>query len=110
MLETVALTYGDHLALDGLNLKVEPGEVFCLLGANGAGKTTTIHLFLGFLEASSGRALVDGLDVAREPFETKQRLAYVPEGLHRLTVDSFFGCALQQPKANDRTLFVALGD
>lgn len=81
MLETVRLskTYGDHLALDGLDLKVESGEVFCLLGANGAGKTTTIHLFLGFLEASSGRALVDGLDVAKEPLETKRRLAYIPE-------------------------------
>ncbi|MCG8462582.1 MAG: ABC transporter ATP-binding protein, partial [Holophagales bacterium] len=52
---------------------------FCLLGANGAGKTTTIHLFLGFLEPTSGRALVDGLDVAAEPLETKRRLAYIPE-------------------------------
>ena len=81
MLETAQLSksYGDHLALDELDLKVEPGEVFCLLGANRAGKTTTIHLFLGFLEASSGRALVDGLDVASEPLETKRRLAYIPE-------------------------------
>ncbi|NJO86307.1 MAG: ATP-binding cassette domain-containing protein, partial [Synechococcaceae cyanobacterium RM1_1_27] len=37
-----------------LDLRVEPGEVFCLLGANGAGKTTTIHLFLGFLSPTSG--------------------------------------------------------
>lgn len=81
MLETLGLTkrFGDHLALDGLDLRVEPGEVFCLLGANGAGKTTTIHLFLGFLEPTSGQALVGGLDVAREPLETKRRLAYIPE-------------------------------
>ncbi|MEM6457353.1 MAG: ATP-binding cassette domain-containing protein [Acidobacteriota bacterium] len=81
MLETVELTkqYGDQLALDHLDLRVEPGEVFCLLGANGAGKTTTIHLFLGFLEADAGRALVDGVDVAQEPLATKRQLAYIPE-------------------------------
>ncbi len=41
-------------ALDSLNLKIEPGEIFCLLGANGAGKTTTINLFLNFIEPSGG--------------------------------------------------------
>lgn len=81
MLETLGLTksFDDHLALDGLDLQVGSGEVFCLLGANGAGKTTTIHLLLGFLTPTSGRAVVDGLDVADEPLETKRRLAYVPE-------------------------------
>lgn len=81
MLEAIALSksFNGHEALTGLNLNVEPGEVFCLLGANGAGKTTTIHLFLGFLTATSGQALVDGLDVARQPLETKRRLAYIPE-------------------------------
>ena len=81
MLETFKLSksYGDHLALDNLDLRVDSGEVFCLLGANGAGKTTTIHLFLGFLQASSGRVEIGGRDVALEPLETKQLLAYVPE-------------------------------
>ena len=48
MLEAINLTkhYNGAAALDALNLKIEPGEVFCLLGANGAGKTTTINLFL----------------------------------------------------------------
>jgi len=41
-------------ALDSLNLKVESGEIFCLLGANGAGKTTTINLFLNFIQPSIG--------------------------------------------------------
>lgn len=84
MLETIALTksFDGHLALDHLNLRVPPGEIFCLLGANGAGKTTTIHLMLGFLEPTSGRALVGGVDVAEEPLETKRRLAYIPEQVH----------------------------
>jgi ABC-2 type transport system ATP-binding protein len=81
MLEAVDLTksYNGQVALDRLNLKIEPGEVFCLLGANGAGKTTTINLFLNFVAPTSGRATVKGLDVARAPLETKRFLAYIPE-------------------------------
>ena len=81
MLEANELSknYGNQRALDALNLKIEPGEVFCLLGANGAGKTTTINLFLGFTGATSGTASIGGLDVAAHPLETKKFLAYIPE-------------------------------
>lgn len=66
-------------AVDNLSLTIAPGELFALLGPNGAGKTTTINCLLGFLPPDSGRALIDGLDVVREPLETKRRLAYIPE-------------------------------
>ena len=58
MLEAVHLSnsYNGSAALKDLNLQIEPGEVFCLLGANGAGKTTTINLFLNFTQPTSGRA------------------------------------------------------
>jgi ABC-2 type transport system ATP-binding protein len=81
MLEAVNLSksYNGTAALDALDLKIEPGEVFCLLGANGAGKTTTINLFLNFVEPSSGRALIKGLDAAEHPLETKRHVAYIPE-------------------------------
>jgi len=81
MLEAISLTkdFGTHRALDGLDLRVEPGEILCLLGANGAGKTTTINLFLGFLEPSSGEARVDGIDVRADPVGTKRKLLYIPE-------------------------------
>lgn len=81
MLEASALTkdFGSHRALDALDLRVDPGEILCLLGANGAGKTTTINLFLGFLEPTAGRAMVDGIDVQADPVGTKRRLLYVPE-------------------------------
>ena len=81
MLEAIELSkdFKGHPALTELDLQVEPGEVFCLLGANGAGKTTTIHLFLGFLEPTSGRALVGGVKVAEDPLAARRRLAYVPE-------------------------------
>ncbi|MYE92167.1 MAG: ABC transporter ATP-binding protein [Gemmatimonadetes bacterium] len=81
MLEARGLSknYGDTRALDGLDLTIAPGEVYCLLGPNGAGKTTTINLFLGFVAPSGGQALVSGLDVSSHDRETKQQLAYIPE-------------------------------
>lgn len=81
MLEAVALKkdYNGHLALKGLDLRIEPGEIYCLLGANGAGKSTTINLFLDFIKPTSGEARIDGLKVVEHSVETKKRLAYIPE-------------------------------
>jgi ABC-2 type transport system ATP-binding protein len=81
MLRAVELSknYNNQIALDALNLNIETGEVYCLLGANGAGKTTTINLFLNFISPDGGHALINGLDVGREPLETKKFLAYIPE-------------------------------
>ena len=81
MLEAIGLSkqYGAHAALTDLNLTINRGEVFCLLGANGAGKTTTINLFLNFVAPSAGTAKIAGLDVTQQPLETKRHLAYIPE-------------------------------
>jgi ABC-2 type transport system ATP-binding protein len=83
MLEAQGLAkhYGKLVALRELDLRVEPGEVYCLLGANGAGKTTTIQLFLGFIEPTRGRALIDGLEVRTHALETKHAIAYIPENV-----------------------------
>lgn len=83
MLEAIQLRkeYGSNVALRDLNLKVEPGEIYCLLGANGAGKTTTVNCFLGFIQPTSGKALIDGIDVQAEPLETKKYIAYIPENV-----------------------------
>jgi ABC-2 type transport system ATP-binding protein len=81
MLETIHLTknYNGSKALDDLNLSIQAGEVYCLLGANGAGKTTTINLLLNFIPPSAGTARINGLDVTKEPLQTKKFLAYIPE-------------------------------
>src|SRR5688500_13436265 len=81
MLEAIDLTkrYNGHTALDALTLTIQPGEVFCLLGANGAGKTTTINLFLNFINPTAGTARIHGLDVTKAPLETKRFVAYIPE-------------------------------
>ncbi|RKF04427.1 ABC-2 type transport system ATP-binding protein [Tenacibaculum lutimaris] len=73
--------YGDFTALNKLNLKVNEGEIFCLLGANGAGKSTTINLLLNFITPSSGKAFINGLNVTDNARETKAFLTYIPENL-----------------------------
>jgi len=67
-------------ALDGLDLRIEPGEVFGLLGPNGAGKTTTVKILLGLTRPSSGSARLFGLP-ASDP-ASRRRVGYLPEG-HR---------------------------
>jgi len=81
MLEAINLTkrYGKHEALSQLNLSVEKGEIFCLLGQNGAGKTTTINLFLGLLEPTEGEALLNGVTVKINDNATTKMIAYIPE-------------------------------
>ncbi|RNI22073.1 ABC transporter ATP-binding protein [Rufibacter latericius] len=73
--------YQDKLALKGLELQIEPGEIFCLLGQNGAGKSTTINLFLGFIKPTAGAAYINGLEVAANPIKVKEYLAYIPENV-----------------------------
>ncbi len=85
MLKALSLTkiYGQGApALNGLDLSVPPGEVFCLLGPNGAGKTTTINLFLNFIEPTSGQALVGNIDSAKDPLGARRLLAYIPENVN----------------------------
>ncbi|MGK9120023.1 ABC transporter ATP-binding protein [Olivibacter jilunii] len=77
--EQLSKAYNDTFALRNLNLSVEKGEIFCLLGQNGAGKTTTINLILGFLAPTSGRALINGIEVRQNDVATKKHVAYIPE-------------------------------
>ena len=84
MLQAVDLSkrYEDgHLALDNLNLTVETGQIYAMLGGNGAGKTTAINLFLNFIEPTSGKAVVDGVVTHEEPLKAKERIAYVSENV-----------------------------
>jgi gliding motility-associated transport system ATP-binding protein len=80
-LETSGLgrRFGAHVALEGLDLRIEPGEAFGLLGANGAGKTTFLRLVTGYLLPSAGRVLVDGLSPARDRQAVAGRLGFVAE-------------------------------
>ena len=77
--ENLSKTYGDYKALNNLNLKLNKGEIFALLGQNGAGKSTTINIFLGFVKPTEGVAKINGISVIDHPEETKKFIAYIPE-------------------------------
>jgi ABC-2 type transport system ATP-binding protein len=81
VVETFALTrrFGDFTAVDGASLSMNSGEVFGLIGPNGAGKSTLIKMLTTLLPPSSGRALVAGFDVAKEPAQVRRHIGYVPQ-------------------------------
>jgi ABC-2 type transport system ATP-binding protein len=83
VIEAKGLTkkYGANTAVDGLDLTIEQGEIFGLLGPNGSGKTTTILLLLGLTEATRGEVKVLGHDPHREPLEVKRRVGYLPDAV-----------------------------
>ena len=71
--------YGDTLAVDGLSLFVECGELFSLLGVNGAGKTTTIKMLSCLTQATSGDALLLGKSISRDAIQVKSLIAVSPQ-------------------------------
>lgn len=71
--------YGDHVAVDDLSLKVEPGKIYGFLGPNGAGKSTTMNIITGYLGATSGEVKINGHDIFAEPLEAKKCIGYLPE-------------------------------
>ncbi len=75
--EGLTKRYGETLALDSLDLSIEPGEVYGYLGPNGAGKTTTIRCLLGIHRPTSGRAELFGVDAWGDPVQAHRRVAYV---------------------------------
>ena len=78
-IEHLTKTYGEKKAVDDLSLHIAPGQVFGFIGHNGAGKTTTIKACCGILDYDEGSIYIDGLSLAEQPLECKQRLAYIPD-------------------------------
>ncbi|MDR0498308.1 MAG: ABC transporter ATP-binding protein [Holophagales bacterium] len=80
--QSLSKRYEDgNLALDSLDLTVNEGETYCMLGANGAGKTTTINLFFNFIQPTGGSVSVGGIDTAVSPLEARRRMAYISENV-----------------------------
>ena len=71
--------YGDKRAVDNISFKAEDGEILGFLGPNGAGKSTTMNILTGYISATDGRALIDGIDILEEPIKAKQKIGYLPE-------------------------------
>lgn len=81
MIELQGLTkkFGSFSAVRDLWLQVPRGEIFGFLGPNGAGKTTTIRMVTGLMKPTSGKVLLEGIDVFRKPGEAKALLGYIPD-------------------------------
>jgi ABC-2 type transport system ATP-binding protein len=80
-IETKALTkkYKDKTAVNGIDLKIEEGELFALLGVNGAGKTTTIKMLSGLILPTSGDITIEGLDMKKDTLKIKEFLNVSPQ-------------------------------
>lgn len=77
--EDLTRRFGDFVAVNKVSFAVRPGEILGFLGPNGAGKSTTIRMLCGILAPSSGRAVVAGYDVGREPEKVKQHIGYMSQ-------------------------------
>ena len=77
--ERLRKTFGSLVAVDALDLTIDRGEVFGLLGPNGSGKTTTIRMLCGLMEPTSGRAEVAGIDVTTDPEGVRRRIGYMSQ-------------------------------
>jgi ABC-2 type transport system ATP-binding protein len=107
MIELINFTkrYGDLLAVDGLTLKIGPGETFGFIGPNGAGKSTTIRYLATLLKSTSGEGIVNGHSVNREPLAVRRSIGYMPDnfgvydGMRVWEFLDFFALAYQLPRA-----------
>ena len=71
--------YGDKKAVNDISFTVEDGIILGFLGPNGAGKSTTMNMLTGYLSATSGQALINGIDILKDPIKAKEQIGYLPE-------------------------------
>jgi ABC-type multidrug transport system ATPase subunit len=79
IVEDLVRSFGDKIAVDHLTLRVERGEIFGFLGPNGSGKSTTIKMLCGLLAPTSGKAIVSGIDVCKDPELIRGKIGYMPQ-------------------------------
>jgi len=112
--EGLRKSYGLQIAVDGVSLSVERGEVFGFLGPNGAGKTTTIKILTTLLPATGGSARVLGFDVKKDGMKIRRRIGLVqqqPSGEYQLRVDEqmeLYGLVWDVPKTERKKRVEAL--
>jgi len=71
--------FGDNIVVNNLNLEIEEGEIFGLVGPDGAGKTTTMRLLTAILEPTGGEAWIDGHHIIKDSESLKEKIAYMPQ-------------------------------
>ncbi len=78
-IENLTKRFGNAIALDGLNMKIDDGELYGFIGPNGAGKTTTIRILMGLMAPDSGTVILNDVDVVKEPKKVASQIGYVPD-------------------------------
>ncbi len=78
-IENLTKQYGEQLAVNNISFEVKKGEIVGFLGPNGAGKSTTMKIIAGFIPATSGNAVVCGIQVKEDSLETQKHIGYLPE-------------------------------
>ena len=79
VVQGVTKFYGEQKALDNVSFQVNTGEIVGFLGPNGAGKSTMMKIIIGFIPASSGQVLVNGMETGTDNPEIKKQIGYLPE-------------------------------
>jgi ABC-2 type transport system ATP-binding protein len=110
MIELVGFSkrYGKLLAVDQLNLKIAPGEMFGFIGPNGAGKSTSIRFLATLLRPTAGEGMVNGFSVTRKPLDVRRSIGYMPDnfgvydGMKVWEFLDLFAVAYQIPRARRR--------
>ncbi|MGL4106717.1 ATP-binding cassette domain-containing protein [Clostridium sp. LP20] len=80
-IENVTKRFNDKLVLDNVSYEVKEGEIFGFIGPNGAGKSTLINIMTSLLVPDSGKIIINGFDIAKEPIKAKKSMGYVPQDL-----------------------------
>lgn len=97
-------TYGTLVAVEGISLFLEPGDIFGFIGPNGAGKSTTIKMIATLIQPTSGTATIDGIDVVRFPLDVRPLIGYMPDtfgvydDIKVWEYLDFFAAAYRRPK------------
>jgi ABC-2 type transport system ATP-binding protein len=99
----VTKVYGIQKAVDNISFTVHDNEIVGFLGPNGAGKSTTMKIVTGYLQASSGKVSVNGIDINTDAIEAKKQIGYLPEGnplYHEMYVREYLGFIADLHKIN----------
>jgi ABC-2 type transport system ATP-binding protein len=112
MIELINFTkhYGELVAVNSLNMKINAGEMFGFIGPNGAGKSTTIRFLSTLLKATSGDGIVNGCHVSKDPMGVRRSIGYMPDnfgvydGMRVWEFLDFFAVAYQIPRNKRRNV------
>ena len=110
-IKNLSKSFGGNIVCDGINLKLEPGRILCLIGNNGSGKTTLLNLLTGNIFSDSGKIFWNGQDITTMPSYKRSRLGFSrsyqwPRLFEEWTVESIFEfvCSLNSSNSSKKTI------